>query len=102
MYKHLKKGIGADGYNFITKKLQYLTASALEKLYLIGVQDNNATALKIFIELVNKESYKSSTINNFIQINNLRLGNEDFQKLPKETLDKIEKLISKEIKNIDF
>jgi len=97
VYKHLKKGIGNDGYNFITKKLQYLTASALEKLYLIGVEDNNATALKIFIELVNKESYKANTINNFIQINNLRLGNEDFQKLPKETLDKIEDLISKVI-----
>ena len=63
----------------------------------LGVQDNNATALKIFIELVNKESYKANTINNFIQINNLRLGNEDFQKLPKETLDKIEELISKQI-----
>jgi hypothetical protein len=97
VYKHLKKGIGSDGYDFINKKLQYLTASALEKLYLIGVEDNNATALKIFIELVNKESYKANTINNFIQINNLRLGNEDFQKLPKETLDKIEDLISKVI-----
>ena len=102
VYKHLKKGIGADGYNFITKKLQYLTASALEKLYLIGVQDNNATALKIFIELANKESYKANTINNFIQINNLKLDVEDFQKLPKETLDKIEELISKEIKTIEL
>ncbi len=101
VYKHLKNGIGAEGYDFITKKLQYLTATALEKLYLIGVEDNNASALKIFIELVNKESYTSSTINNFIQINNLRLENEDFQKLPKETLDKIEELISKEIKTIN-
>lgn len=75
---------------------------ALEKLYMIGVMDNNASALKQFIELSGYKSNKNETnINNYIQINNLKLSREEFDNLPKETILEVEELISKNINQSD-
>jgi len=73
---------------------EIMTNSALSKLYLIGVQDNNASALKHFIQLsvgVNR----TRNVNNYIQINNLKISNEDFNNLTKETIIEIEAIVPK-------
>ena len=51
----------------------------------------------MYVKRINKNGQIGNLKNN-IQINNLKRDVEEFQKLTKETLDKIEELISKEIK----
>jgi hypothetical protein len=71
----------------------------LEKLYLIGVQDNNATALKHFINLSGGGVNNTTNVNNYIQINNLKISNEEINRLPKEDILEIEGIISKTLSN---
>lgn len=99
IYKHINNGF-SDQFNSVVKgKINYMIPKALEKLYLIGIQDNNATALKNFIELSGFTSHKNTTnVNNYIQINNLKLSRDEFNQLPNETILEIETLISKTIK----
>lgn len=99
IYNHIKNGF-SDSLNSLVKgKIEYVIPSALEKLYLIGIQDNNNTALKHFSELSGYTSNRNETnINNFIQINNLKLSREEFNNLPQETILEVEQLISKNIK----
>jgi len=94
VYRHINNGF-SDKFNSLIKgKIEYMIPKALEKLYLIGIQDNNATALKHFIELSGFTSKSNTTnVNNYIQINNLKLSKEEFNQLPNETLLEIETLI---------
>ena len=95
VYNHINNGF-SDRFNSLVKgKIEYLIPKALEKLFYIGIQDNNAGALKNFIELSGYgKEIKTTNINNYIQINNLKLSKEDFNKLPKETLLEIEAIIT--------
>lgn len=96
VYNHLKGTF--TKYNSLVKgKADYMANQALTTLYLIGIEERSTSALKAFIELSGATNKTTSTINNYIQINNLRLSNEDFNQLPPETLSEIEKLISKQI-----
>lgn len=99
VYRHLDDGLKTK-YNALTKgKLEIMATSAMEKLYLIGVQDNNAGALKTFIELSGAFTKPpTANINNYIQINNLKISKEEFDKLPEETISQIEKLVSDNLK----
>ena len=72
-----------------------MTIKALEKLYLIGIEDNNPTALKHFIKLSGITANNTIQVNNFIQINNLKISNEDIKKLPFEDVLEIENIVSK-------
>jgi len=94
VYRHINNGF-TDKFNIVVRgKIEYMIPKALEKLYLIGVQDHNATALKHFIELSGFTSKSYTTnVNNYIQINNLKLSKEEFNELPNETLLEIERLI---------
>ena len=94
IYSHINNGF-SDKFNSVIKgKIEYMIPKALEKLYYIGVEDNNATALKHFIELSGFTSKINTTnVNNYIQINNLKLSKEEFNQLPNETLMEIETLI---------
>ena len=94
VYRHINNGF-TDGFNSLVKgKIEYMIPKALEKLYYIGIEDNNATALKHFIELSGFTSKnKTTNVNNYIQINNLKLSKEEFNQLPNETLLEIETLI---------
>ncbi|WP_282117734.1 hypothetical protein [Maribacter aquivivus] len=96
IYKHLKTGLKNKYNTLITGKMEYMATHALSKLYLIGITQDNATALKSFIELSSREFKKqpSNSINNYIQINNLKISKEEFNQLPNDTILKIEKLIS--------
>lgn len=94
IYRHINNGF-TDKFNIVVRgKIEYMIPKALEKLYLIGVRDNNATALKHFIELSGFTSKINTTnVNNYIQINNLKLSKEEFNQLPNQILLEIEKLI---------
>lgn len=99
VYRHLKDGLKSEYNDLLKGKLKFMAANALSKLYLIGVKDNNASALKSFIELSGGiEKEPSTNINNYIQINNLKISKDEFEQLPFKTIEKIEKLISKNIK----
>ncbi len=101
VYSHINNGF-SDRFNSVVKgKIEYMIPKALEKLYFIGIEDNNATALKHFIELSGYSSKNNTTnVNNYIQINNLKLSKEEFNQLPNETLLEIEKIVSNSIQKI--
>ena len=94
IYKHLESGLKSKHNKLINGKMELMTTKAMEKLYLIGIQDNNATALKNFIEL-SGVSAKNNITNNYIQTNNIKISNEDFNSLPSEIILEVEQIISK-------
>ncbi|PQJ77111.1 hypothetical protein [Polaribacter glomeratus] len=100
IYNHLKEGINTKHNKLIKGANEIMSMSALQKLYLIGIQDNNPTALKHFIQLSGITNNNTTNVNNYIQINNLKISNEDFNKLPKETIIEIEAIVSKSIKQL--
>lgn len=93
IYRHLKLDDYSPANKLIKGKFEVMATMALEQLYKIGVQENNHTALKSFIELVNG-SNRTKCVNNYIQINNLQLTKEEFEQLPNEVILQIENLIS--------
>jgi hypothetical protein len=97
VYNHLNNGL-TDSHNKLIKgKNEIMSMNALSKLYLIGIQDNNPTALKYFIQLSGAVSSNATQINNYIQINNIKISKEDFNRLPKEDIIEIESIVSKTI-----
>ena len=96
IYKHFKDGLLSDCRKITKGKNTIMKEQALEKLYLIGVEDNNPTALKHFIQLSGAVSLNNTPqINNFIQINNLKISSEDINKLPIDDILEIEKIVSR-------
>lgn len=94
IYRHLKLDDYTPANKLIKGKLEVMATMALEQLYKIGINENNHTALKTFIELVNG-SNGTRCVNNYIQINNLQLTKEEFEQLPDEVILQIESIISK-------
>lgn len=95
VYNHLNNGL-TDKYNALVKgKNEIMALQALSKLYLIGIQDRNATALKHFIQLSGLVEKNQTNINNYIQVNNLKITSEDFNKLPHQDILEIESILSK-------
>ena len=99
IYRHLEDGLNNDYSSLVKGKLEIMATKALEKLYLIGVQDNNAAALKNFLELSGAiAKHPVANINNYIQINNLRISKEELEQLPNDVVIQIEQLISENLK----
>lgn len=96
VHNHLKEGSFVKHKSIIKDKLEFMATQALTNLYLIGLEKKSTSALKAFIELSGAVS-NQTTVNTYIQINNLKLTNEDFNLLPDKTLSKIEKIISKDL-----
>jgi DNA-binding phage protein len=96
VYNHLNNGF-LDRHNKLVKgKNEIMSINALQKLYLIGIEDRNPTALKHFIQLSGLVSTNNTMqVNNYIQINNLKISNEDIKKLPVDDILQIENIISK-------
>ena len=98
IHKHLKNGLRTKHSDLVNGKLEVMRFSALESLYSIGVKNNNPTALMHFLKLSNLETpNKQTNINNYIQINNLKITKDEFNQLPTETILEIETLITKNI-----
>ncbi|WP_445381226.1 hypothetical protein [Robiginitalea sp. IMCC43444] len=94
IYRHLKLDDFGAYDKLVRGKHELMVKKALEHLYYIGVVDRNAGALKTFIELTGFSQKSSATnINNYIQINNLKITREEFEQLPKKTTKQIEDLI---------
>ncbi|WP_028873700.1 hypothetical protein [Psychroserpens burtonensis] len=95
IYNHLKNGISDKRNTLVKGKNEIMAMQALQKLYLIGIEDRNASALKHFIQLSGVANSNTANVNNYIQINNLKISNEDFDKLPKQDILEIECIVSK-------
>ncbi|MBC2838867.1 hypothetical protein [Robiginitalea sp. SC105] len=95
IYRHLKLDDFRPYDKLIRGKHELMAKRALEHLYYIGVVDRNAGALKTFIELTGfSKKSSASNINNYIQINNLKITREELDQLPKEITEQIAELIS--------
>jgi len=96
IYNHLNNGLTSITNHLLKGKNEIMSAKALEKLYLIGIEKNNPMALKYFIQLTGMVSNNSKMqVNNYIQVNNLKISNEDIKRLPIEDILQIEKIVSK-------
>jgi DNA-binding phage protein len=95
IYNHFDNGIMSTNNRLLKGRNEVMTIKALEKLYLIGIEDNNPTALKHFIQLSGITANNTMQVNNYIQINNLKISNEDIKKLPFEDILEIENIVSK-------
>tara|TARA_R110002049_G_scaffold80452_4_gene204630 strand:- start:1187 stop:1912 length:726 start_codon:yes stop_codon:yes gene_type:complete len=95
IYNHLNCGLKSNYNRLVMGKLEYMAVHALSKLYLIGVKDNNASALKHFIELsgaINRNPIER--VNSYVQINNVTITQEDIKNLPPKSIEAITKLLS--------
>lgn len=94
VYKHLTdiktQGLESD----VRLQQSELEEQAITRLYKIGMNDCNPTALKCFIQFADP-STRVRTVNNYIQINNIRLTQEDIKSLPESTIATIESLVKK-------
>lgn len=103
IYKHLKDGLYSKYSTLVNKRHQYLVSKAMEMLYIVGVRDSNANALKAYIELAGglKQKQEIHINNNYIQINNLKVSKEEFDNLPPDTLSQIESLLKTSLNQSD-
>ena len=95
IYNHLNSGLKSSYNRVVMGKLEYMATHALSKLYLIGIKDNNASALKHFIELsgaINRNPIEK--VNSYIQINNVTITQEDIKNLPHKSIEAITALLS--------
>jgi hypothetical protein len=94
IYKHLKDinlRLYTENENALNK---VLIEKALAKLYKIGIEENNITALTSFIKFNQEQQPNNQT--NYIQINNLRITQEQIIALPDDKAkDLIEILLAK-------
>ena len=90
--KHIKEN-GASIYKTDEiDKYKLLNNNAINRLYKIGMNENNLKALKMFIDYTGDP--KQTTINNnYIQINNTRIDSLLIEQLPYDTRNQIEALI---------
>jgi hypothetical protein len=90
--KHIKEN-GASIYKTDEiDKYKMLNNNAINRLYKIGMNENNLKALKMFIDYTGDP--KQTTINNnYIQINNTRIDSLLIEQLPYDTRNQIEALI---------
>jgi len=100
IYNHLKNGISDKRNTLVKGKNEIMAMQALQKLYLIGIEDRNASALKHFIQLSGVANSNTANVNNYIQINNLKISNEDFNSLPEQDILEIESIVSKSLEQI--
>lgn len=96
VYNHLKGGLNNKSNALVKGLNEIMSQKALEKLYLFGIEDRNSQALKHYVQL-SRATNNTSTTNNFIQINNLKISNDDFNNLPIEDMLEIECIVSKSI-----
>lgn len=99
IYNHLKDE-NKNSLETESRKLQrMLVGQAINKLYEIGMSDRNPAALREFLKFTMPTN--TTTVNNYIQINNLRITKEELEQLPKGAIYEIEQIISKSLTNIN-
>ena len=90
--KHIKEN-GASIYRTDEiDKYKMLNNNAINRLYKIGMNENNLKALKMFIDYTG-DPKKTTINNNYIQINNTRIDSLLIEQLPYDTRNQIEALI---------
>jgi hypothetical protein len=90
--KHIKENGASIFKKEEIDKYKMLNDKAINRLYKIGMNENNLKALKMFIDYTGDP--KQTTINNnYIQINNTRIDSLLIEQLPYDTRNQIEALI---------
>lgn len=92
IYKHLEdeKTRGLNSKHKLKQRM--LANDAIQMLYQIGVEDRNPSALKTYLQYAIPEA-EGRVINNYVQINNIRLSQEDIQALPPAEIERIEQIL---------
>lgn len=89
--KHIKEG-KTNYTNDEVEKYKMMNSKVINRIYKLGMTENNLKALKLFIDYTGEP--KQTTINNnYIQINNTRIDSVLIEQLPIETRNQIEALI---------
>lgn len=91
IYKHLKDDFQGFEKEF-EMKISKLRQLAIERLYIIGVDDCNVSALKEFLKLTCKEKHPTKD-DKLIQINNIYIDQRTIQNLPDNTKQQLEILL---------
>jgi hypothetical protein len=104
--KHLKEGLSSTMQRSELDKYKMMTGNVLNRLYKIGINDNNLQALKIYLDYF-KHSSSMQTIKqtNYLQINNTRIDEVTVNQLPEDAILQIESIIKTSIpikKNVGF
>ena len=99
VYSHINSGLFHQNRALVNKRSDYMINTALERLYLIGVRESNVKALNHFINYSTK-GINTTNVNNYIQINNLKITTEEFNSLPPETMIQIEEILSNQTKKL--
>lgn len=97
VYNHLKTGLMNQYRTLIKGKTEYMVTSALERLYSLGIQ-GDVSALKSYIQLAGQNN---CIVNNYIQINNIKIEESMLKNLPEEKLNEIINIINSESKTIN-
>lgn len=94
---HLKEDVLNVFFKQELLKVQLLSTDLLVKLYQMA-QDGDLRAIKMLFDIIlSGQKVQVNTQNNFIQINNLRVQNNNFEKLSPKAKVKIEKIIRNDL-----
>jgi hypothetical protein len=99
IHPHLKEGLLNARFKEELAKLKLLSTDLFAKLYQMA-QEGDKQAIKMIMDIILGSSQKmqTNTQNNYIQVNNLRIQNENFDRLTLKTKKRIERLIRKDLK----
>ena len=71
-----------------------LNDGAINRLYQVGIKENNLKALKMFIDYTKEPAQSNKVVNNnFLQINNTRIDNILLEQMPMNDRLQIEQII---------
>jgi len=93
IYKHLKEGHKGFEQEF-GLKINKLRMKAIERLFIIGVENGNVKTLTEFMKITDNKQVEQKE-NSLIQINNIYIDQRTIQNLPDDTKDQLEILLLK-------
>lgn len=98
IYTHFREGALNLKFREEMAKLKLVSTNLLAKLYQLAMEGDKQAIKMVFDILVSGQKVQGGTQNNFIQVNNLRIQNHNFDRLTPKTKRKIERLIRKDLK----
>lgn len=99
IHSHMKEGVLNVRFKEELAKLKLLSTDLFAKLYQLA-QEGDKQAIKMIMDIIlgSGQKLQTNTQNNYIQVNNLRIQNDNFERLTLKTKRKIERLIRKDLK----
>jgi hypothetical protein len=98
IHSHLNEGVLGLQFKQELSKLQLLSTELLVKLYQMG-QNGDSKAIKMLFDIIQSgQRVQVPQRANFIQINNLKVQNQNIERLSPKAKSRIEKIIRSELK----